>query len=84
MKVHVDPQRCQGHTLCAMIAPDMFTLSDLDGTSSAVCDAVPPDQEELVQEAARSCPEQAIAIESTTNESSEATIGREKTWETMS
>jgi ferredoxin len=84
MKVHVDPQRCQGHTLCAMIAPDMFTLSDLDGTSSAVCEVVPPDQEELVQEAARSCPEQAIVIESTTNESSEATIGREKTWETMS
>ena len=84
MKVHVDPQRCQGHTLCAMIAPDMFTLSDLDGTSSAVCDAVRPDQEELVQEAARSCPEQAIVIESTTSESSEANIGREKTWETMS
>ena len=84
MKVHVDPQRCQGHTLCAMIAPDMFTLSDLDGTSSAVCDVVPPDREELVQEAARSCPEQAIVIESTTSESSEANIGREKTWETMS
>ena len=84
MKVHVDPQRCQGHTLCAMIAPDRFTLSDLDGTSSAVCDAVRPDQEELVQEAARSCPEQAIVIESTTSESSEANIGREKTWETMS
>ena len=84
MKVHVDPQRCQGHTLCAMIAPDRFTLSDLDGTSSAVCDVVPPDQEELVQEAARSCPEQAIVIESITNESSEATIGRAKTWEAMS
>jgi len=84
MKVHVDPQRCQGHTLCAMIAPDMFTLSDLDGTSSAMCDVVPSDQEELVQEAARSCPEQAIVIDGTTNESSEATIGREKTWETMS
>jgi ferredoxin len=84
MKVHVDPRRCQGHTLCAMIAPDMFTLSDLDGTSSSVCDVVPPDQEELVQEAAHSCPEQAIVVESTTNESSEAAIGREKTWETMS
>jgi ferredoxin len=84
MKVHVNPQRCQGHTLCAMIAPEMFTLNDLDGTSSAVCDVVPPGQEELVQEAARSCPEQAIVVESTTNASSGATIGREKTWETMS
>ncbi len=63
----VDPQRCQGHTLCAMIAPDMFVLSDLDGSSSAVCEVVPPDQEDLVREAAQSCPEQAISIEESPN-----------------
>jgi ferredoxin len=63
VKVWVDPQRCQGHTLCAMIAPEMFALSDLDGSSSAVCEVVPPDQEELVREAAHSCPEQAIVID---------------------
>ena len=84
VKVQVDPQRCQGHTLCAMIAPDMFALSDLDGTSSAVCEVVPPDQEELVREAARSCPEQAILIEESKNGSSEVTVGHEKTRETMS
>lgn len=66
MRVHVDPQRCQGHTLCAMIAPDSFVLSDVDGTSSAVSDVVAPGPQELVREAARSCPEQAIAIEETT------------------
>ena len=49
--------------MCAMIAPDMFVLSDLDGSSSAVCELVPPDQEDLVREAAHSCPEQAILIE---------------------
>ncbi len=84
MKVKVDPQRCQGHTLCAMIAPDMFTLSDLDGTSSAVCAVVPADQEELVWEAARSCPEQAIIIEEKPNGSSEVNIGREKARESTS
>jgi len=63
MKVRVDPERCQGHTLCAMIAPKIFQLSDIDGTSSAVCDVVPPDQQELVLEAAHSCPEQAIVID---------------------
>lgn len=63
MKVWVDPQRCQGHTLCAMIAPEMFVLDDLDGSSSAVCDVVPADQEELVREAAGSCPEQAIVFD---------------------
>jgi len=63
MKVFVDSQRCQGHTLCAMIAPDSFQLNDIDGTSSPVNEVVPPDQEEAVREAAQSCPEQAITIE---------------------
>lgn len=62
MKVWVDPERCQGHTLCAMIAPDSFELSDIDGSSSAVNEVVPADQEDLVREAAQSCPEQAIMI----------------------
>ncbi len=69
MKVRVDPERCQGHTLCAMIAPKMFQLSDIDGTSSAVCDMVPPDQQELVLEAAHSCPEQAIVLDLQNNSS---------------
>ena len=62
MKVSVDSERCQGHTLCAMIAPDSFQLSDIDGSSSAVNEVVPADQEDLVREAAQSCPEQAIMI----------------------
>jgi ferredoxin len=60
VKVWVDPQRCQGHTLCAMIAPDSFQLDDIEGHSSAVSEEVPPDQENVVREAAQSCPEQAI------------------------
>lgn len=63
MKVHVDAGRCQGHTLCAMVAPNVFQLNDIDGSATANCDVVPPDQEMLVLEAARSCPEQAIVIE---------------------
>ena len=62
MKVSVDSERCQGHTLCAMIAPDSFQLSDIDGSSSAVSEVVPADQEDQVREAAHSCPEQAIMI----------------------
>jgi ferredoxin len=63
VKVSVDSQLCQGHTLCSMIAPDSFELSDIDGTSSPVTEVVPADQEDAVREAAHSCPEQAIAIE---------------------
>jgi len=62
VKVHVDPERCQGHTLCAMIAPDMFELDDVDGHSSPVSEQVPANQEAKVAEAVRSCPEQAISI----------------------
>jgi ferredoxin len=35
VKVYVDPEHCQGHTLCAMIAPHLFQLDDVDGHSSA-------------------------------------------------
>ncbi|MCB0942273.1 MAG: ferredoxin [Mycolicibacterium sp.] len=63
MKVRVDQEKCQGHTLCAMIAPDMFQLSDIDGSSSAVTEVVPAGQEAAVREAAQSCPEQAILID---------------------
>ncbi|HEX5253136.1 MAG TPA: ferredoxin [Mycobacterium sp.] len=62
MKVSVDSERCQGHTLCAMIAPESFQLSDIDGSSSAVDEVVPADREDQVREAALSCPEQAIMI----------------------
>jgi ferredoxin len=46
-----------------MIAPDMFELSDIDGSSSPVTEEVPADQIELVREAAHSCPEQAILVD---------------------
>ncbi|GAC1405775.1 MAG: ferredoxin [Mycobacterium sp.] len=63
MKVFVDSDRCQGHTLCSMIAPDSFALSDIDGTSSPVNEVVAADQQDAVREALHSCPEQAISIE---------------------
>jgi ferredoxin len=62
MKVWVDPERCQGHTLCAMIAPDSFVLDDIEGHSSAVAEDVPPEKESQVREAVQSCPEQAIVL----------------------
>ncbi len=63
MKVSVDGTRCQGHTLCAMIAPESFELDDVDGHASPVSELVPAEHEDAVREAAHSCPEQAIVIE---------------------
>ncbi|MEU6541186.1 ferredoxin [Streptomyces sp. NPDC047000] len=62
MKVRVDPERCQGHTLCAMRAPKAFRLSEIDGHSSPVSEEVPDDQQDEVVEAVRSCPERAISV----------------------
>ncbi|MGP2441532.1 ferredoxin [Streptomyces sp. JW3] len=62
MRVRVDPERCQGHTLCWMHAPKVFELSETDGHSSAVQEEVPDDQQDQVVEAVRSCPERAISV----------------------
>jgi ferredoxin len=62
MKVQVDREKCQGHTLCAMRAPDLFELSEIDGHASAVAGEVPVAEEGGALEAIRSCPEQAITI----------------------
>jgi ferredoxin len=62
MKVRVDPEKCQGHTLCAMTAPEAFRLSEFDGHSTALFDEVPAGMEEAVRDAAATCPEQAIVV----------------------
>jgi ferredoxin len=36
VRVEVDPSRCQGHTPCAMIAPESFVLDDVDGHAQAI------------------------------------------------
>lgn len=62
MKVRVDPELCQGHTLCAMTAPDLFDLREDDGHSHVHTEDVPAGQESRARDAARSCPERAIEL----------------------
>jgi ferredoxin len=62
VKVRVDPAICQGHTLCAMTAPDLFELDDEDGHAWAVSEDVPDGEEGLAREAARTCPERAVFL----------------------
>jgi ferredoxin len=63
MRAHVDPAKCQGHTLCAAQAPTVFKLRDDDGCAYTDDADVPPEFEEAVRRAALGCPEQAITIE---------------------
>ncbi|AZG45907.1 ferredoxin [Gordonia insulae] len=63
MKVEVDEHACQGHTLCAMVAPDLFTLRDEDGHSEANNGGeVPRGLEQAANSAISSCPERAIRM----------------------
>ena len=62
MKVRVDSQLCQGHTLCAMTAPELFDLREEDGHSYVLTEDVPAGQEQRARDAVRSCPERAIEL----------------------
>jgi ferredoxin len=60
MKVHVDQGKCQGHALCALKAPAIFTLDSGSDRSTALDGEVPAGAEAAVRDAVDSCPEQAI------------------------
>ncbi len=62
MKAIVDQSTCIGCELCPTICPDVFKMGD-DGLAHTIVSVVPSDVEDQAQEAAESCPVQAIAIE---------------------
>lgn len=62
MRVVVDANRCQGHTLCHMAAPAVFSLREEDGHAEVGDGIVPPEHEEAARRAAQGCPERAITI----------------------
>lgn len=61
-RVHVDPEKCQGHNRCYSVSPDLFDLDEL-GMSSEVGDGlVAADQASLARLAVDNCPERAISL----------------------
>lgn len=63
MKVRVDPDLCQGHTLCALAAPDLFLLREEDGHAYVASEDVDASRSDVVRRAAATCPEGAITVE---------------------
>ena len=60
----VNPDVCQGHTLCNMAAPEIFHLRDEDGHAYVAVDGdLTPEQLELARQAELGCPERAITVE---------------------
>ena len=62
-KAIVNPELCQGHTLCNFAAPDVFHLRDEDGHAYVVVDELTPEQLPLARQAEAGCPERAITVE---------------------
>ena len=62
MIVRVDGDRCVGHGMCYLAAPDIFRLSDEDGHAYVLSEDVPAALDEAVLQAERGCPEQAIIV----------------------
>ena len=63
MRLRVDYDRCQGHTLCAWAAPAVIRLADDDGRAVVDEPVVPADQHEAVRRAVANCPENALIID---------------------
>lgn len=63
MKVRVNEEKCQGHGLCRLSAPDLFFAREEDGHAYVKDENVPLEQEQLAELAADSCPELAIEID---------------------
>jgi ferredoxin len=61
MKIRVDRDRCAGHAVCSLRAPDLFLL-DEDGFCISDGVEVPPGREEDARAVEYSCPERAISL----------------------
>jgi ferredoxin len=61
MRVRVDPERCMGHGVCCVNAPDIFQIGD-DDHAYVEHEVVPAAREEDALMGARNCPEQAIDV----------------------
>lgn len=61
MRLTVNRDRCMGHAVCALMAPDLMELDDLGYNVTGEAKVEPAD-EELARRAAGACPESAIEI----------------------
>jgi ferredoxin len=62
MRIHVDPEKCQGHNRCYALAPELFDVDDYGSATARDDGHVPPDLETKAHLAIANCPEYAIEI----------------------
>ena len=71
-RVHVDPDKCQGHNRCYSVSPDLFEVDDLGMSSEVGAGLVPAGQLTLARLAVANCPEHAISLTETPEVNAEA------------
>ncbi len=62
VRVHVDPEKCQGHNRCYALAPELFDVDELGNAHEVNDGVVPAALEDKARLAAANCPEFAISI----------------------
>ena len=62
MKISVDEDRCQGHSRCMALAPELFEVDDYGVSSVRIDGDVPAELEDKARLAAANCPERAITV----------------------
>jgi ferredoxin len=61
MKIAADRARCEGHGVCADIAPEVYDLDD-DAVVVPRFEVVPPELERKAEAGARVCPVAALRV----------------------
>lgn len=61
MRIEVDRDRCEGHGMCEVLAPDFFELDD-DGEVVVLQSEVPAGAEPIVRGAVRGCPVASLRL----------------------
>ena len=63
MRVIIDAERCQGHLMCSIAAPEVFGADDYGNSVLLIEGDIPAELEAKVRRAEGNCPERAITIE---------------------
>lgn len=61
MRITIDFDRCEGHGLCALAAPEVFWLDD-DGSTQYVAEPGEAERDNVVR-AVQDCPARAIQLQ---------------------
>ena len=62
LRLRVDPEKCQGHSRCKSLAPELFELDEFGNAHEIGDGTVPPGLEDKAYLARSNCPELAIEI----------------------